>query len=59
MLGTGAVLDFDDAVAPQLLQTELGYTAMLAGLAFVTRCIFTLLLMPVVGNLIGFVQPNI
>ncbi len=43
---------------PQLLQTELGYTAQLAGLALSPGGIVTLLLMPVVGNLIGVVQPK-
>ena len=33
MLGTGAILISTTQILPQLLQTELNYTAMLAGLA--------------------------
>ena len=40
------------------MQTELGYTAQLAGLALSPGGIVTLLLMPVVGNLVGIVQPK-
>ena len=58
MLGTGAVLISTTQLLPQLLQTELGYTAMLAGLALSPGGIFTLLLMPVVGKLVGVVQPK-
>ena len=57
MLGTGAVLISTTQLLPQLLQTELGYTAMLAGLALSPGGIFTLMMMPIVGNLVGVVQP--
>ena len=58
MLGTGAILISSTQLLPQLLQTELGYTAQLAGLALSPGGIVTLLLMPVVGNLVGIVQPK-
>src|SRR5207244_5902701 len=58
MLGTGAVLISTTQLLPQLLQTELGYTAMLAGLALSPGGIFTLIMMPVVGALISVVQPK-
>jgi DHA2 family multidrug resistance protein len=58
MLGTGAVLISTTQLLPQLLQTELGYTAMLAGLALSPGGIFTLMLMPVVGKLVSIVQPK-
>ncbi|HEX9212848.1 MAG TPA: DHA2 family efflux MFS transporter permease subunit [Bradyrhizobium sp.] len=58
MLGTGAVLISTTQLLPQLLQTELNYTAMLAGLALSPGGIATLVLMPVVGRLIGTVQPK-
>jgi MFS transporter, DHA2 family, multidrug resistance protein len=58
MLGTGAVLISTTQLLPQLLQNELGYTAMLAGLALSPAGIFTLILMPVVGKLVGIVQPK-
>src|SRR5438876_11464640 len=58
MLGTGAILISTTQLLPQLLQTELGYTAMLAGLALSPGGIFTLIMMPVVGALISVVQPK-
>jgi MFS transporter, DHA2 family, multidrug resistance protein len=58
MLGTGAVLISTTQLLPQLLQTELGYTAMLAGLALSPGGIFTMIMMPVVGQLISMVQPK-
>src|SRR5206468_4491936 len=58
MLGTGAVLISTTQLLPQLLQTELGYTAMLAGLALSPGGIFTLVMMPIVGRLISVVQPK-
>ena len=58
MLGTGAVLISTTQLLPQLLQTELGYTAMLAGLALSPGGIFTLIMMPIVGNLVSVVQPK-
>ncbi|SDI64746.1 MFS transporter, DHA2 family, multidrug resistance protein [Bradyrhizobium sp. Rc2d] len=58
MLGTGAVLISTTQLLPQLLQTELNYTAMLAGLALSPGGVATLVLMPVVGRLVGIVQPK-
>jgi len=43
---------------PQLLQSDLNYTAMLAGLALSPGGIATLVLMPVVGRLVSSVQPK-
>ncbi|OPY98603.1 EmrB/QacA family drug resistance transporter [Bradyrhizobium sacchari] len=58
MLGTGAVLISTTQLLPQLLQTELNYTAMLAGLALSPGGVATLVLMPVVGRLVSAVQPK-
>lgn len=58
MLATGAVLISTTQLLPQLLQTELSYTAELAGLALSPGGVATLFLMPVVGRLIGAVQPK-
>jgi MFS transporter, DHA2 family, multidrug resistance protein len=58
MLATGAVLISTTQLLPQLLQSELNYTAMLAGLALSPGGIATLVLMPVVGRLVSSVQPK-
>jgi DHA2 family multidrug resistance protein len=58
MLGTGAVLISTTQLLPQLLQTELNYTALLAGLALSPGGVATLMLMPVVGRLVSTVQPK-
>jgi DHA2 family multidrug resistance protein len=58
MLSTGAVLIATTQLLPQFLQTELNYTAMLAGLVLSPGGIVTLFLMPVVGYLVGVVQPK-
>ncbi|MCK1341284.1 DHA2 family efflux MFS transporter permease subunit [Bradyrhizobium sp. 38] len=58
MLATGAVLISTTQLLPQLLQTELNYTALLAGLALSPGGIATLVLMPVVGRLTGIMQPK-
>jgi DHA2 family multidrug resistance protein len=58
MLGTGAVLIATTQMLPQLLQTELNYTAMLAGLALSPGGIVTIIMMPIVGRLVGIVQPK-
>ncbi|MCK1741617.1 DHA2 family efflux MFS transporter permease subunit [Bradyrhizobium sp. 139] len=58
MLGTGGVLISTTQLLPQLLQTELNYTALLAGLALSPGGIATLVLMPVVGRLVSTVQPK-
>ena len=58
MLGTGAVLISTTQMMPQLLQADFGYTALLAGLALSPGGLVTLCMMPIVGKLIGFVQPK-
>lgn len=58
MLGTFAVLISTTQLLPQLLQTEMGYTAMLAGLALSPGGIATMMLMPVAGRLVSVVQPK-
>jgi DHA2 family multidrug resistance protein len=58
MLGTGALLIATTQLLPQFLQTELNYTALLAGLVLSPGGIVTLFLMPVVGYLVGVVQPK-
>lgn len=58
MLGTFAVLISTTQLLPQLLQTEVGYNAMLAGLALSPGGIATMMLMPVAGRLVSVVQPK-
>ncbi|MDB5655559.1 MAG: putative multidrug resistance protein [Tardiphaga sp.] len=58
MLGTGAVLISTTQMVPQLLQADFGYTALLAGLALSPGGLATLCMMPIVGRLIGVVQPK-
>ncbi len=58
MFATGAVLISTTQLLPQLLQTEFGYTATLAGLVLSPGGIITMILMPVVGKLVNMVQPK-
>jgi MFS transporter, DHA2 family, multidrug resistance protein len=58
MLGTGAIVIATTQILPQLLQTELSYTAMLAGLVLSPGGLVTMVMMPVTGRLIGLVQPK-
>ncbi|HEY0329124.1 MAG TPA: DHA2 family efflux MFS transporter permease subunit [Rhodopseudomonas sp.] len=58
MLGTGAVLISTTQFLPQILQTEFNYTALLAGLALSPGGVATLFMMPLVGRLVGIVQPK-
>jgi DHA2 family multidrug resistance protein len=58
MLGTGAIVISTTQILPQLLQTELNYTATLAGLALSPGGVITMIMMPIVGKLIGLVQPK-
>jgi len=58
MLATGAVLIATTQMLPQMLQAELGYTAYLAGLALSPGGIVTMMMMPIVGRLVGVVQPK-
>jgi MFS transporter, DHA2 family, multidrug resistance protein len=58
MLGTGAIVIATTQILPQLLQAELNYTAMLAGLALSPGGLVTMVMMPITGRLIGSVQPK-
>ena len=58
MLGTGAIVIATTQILPQLLQTELNYTAMLAGLVLSPGGLVTMVMMPITGKLIGSVQPK-
>ena len=58
MLGTGAIVIATTQILPQFVQTELGYTAMLAGLVLSPGGVVTMIMMPITGRLIGFVQPR-
>ncbi|MGO4574268.1 DHA2 family efflux MFS transporter permease subunit [Microvirga sp. 2TAF3] len=58
MLGTGAVLISSTQAMPQFLQTELGYTATLAGLAMSPGGLVTMTFMPVAGRLVSVIQPK-
>jgi len=58
MLGTGAIVIATTQILPQLLQTELNYTATLAGLVLSPGGLVTMVMMPITGILIGSVQPK-
>jgi DHA2 family multidrug resistance protein len=58
MLGTGAIVIATTQILPQFLQTELNYTATLAGLALSPGGLVTMVMMPITGKLIGMVQPK-
>jgi DHA2 family multidrug resistance protein len=58
MLGTGAIVIATTQILPQFVQTELGYTAMLAGLVLSPGGVVTIIMMPIVGRLVGLVQPK-
>jgi MFS transporter, DHA2 family, multidrug resistance protein len=58
MLGTGAIVIATTQILPQFLQTEMDYTAMLAGLALSPGGLVTMVMMPITGALIGRVQPK-
>lgn len=58
MLGTAAIVIATTQILPQFLQTELGYTAMLAGLVLSPGGLVTMVMMPITGRLIGSVQPK-
>ncbi|WP_024507817.1 DHA2 family efflux MFS transporter permease subunit [Bradyrhizobium sp. ARR65] len=58
MLGTGAIVIATTQILPQFLQTDMGYTAMLAGLALSPGGLVTMVMMPITGQLIGMVQPK-
>jgi len=58
MLVVGAILVGTTQLLPQLLQTEFGYTATLAGMALSPSGLVMFCLMPVAGILTGKVQPK-
>lgn len=58
MLGTGAIVISTTQILPQLLQSELNYTAYLAGLVLSPGGLVTMVMMPITGKLIGIVQPK-
>lgn len=58
MLGTGAIVIATTQILPQLLQSELDYTATLAGLVLSPGGLVTMVMMPITGRLIGSVQPR-
>ena len=58
MLATGAILLSTTQFLPQLVQTEMGYTATLAGLVLSPGGVVTMVMMLVAGRLAGKVQPK-
>ena len=58
MLVVGAILIGTTQLVPQLLQTQFGYTATLAGLALSPGGAIMIVMMPVAGLLSGKVQPR-
>jgi MFS transporter, DHA2 family, multidrug resistance protein len=58
MMAVGAVLFSSTQLIPQLLQTNFGYTAMLSGLALMPGGLAMLLMMPLAGQITGYVQPK-
>lgn len=58
MLCTGALLYASVQIMPQLLQEQLGYTAMLAGLALSPGGLVAMVMMLVCGRLTSVVQPK-
>ncbi len=58
MFGFGAALYGSTVLYPILLQTLLGYTAMLSGLALSPGGLATLICMPICGRLIAIIDPR-
>jgi MFS transporter, DHA2 family, multidrug resistance protein len=58
MLVVGAILISTTQLIPQLLQTELGNTAMLAGMVLSPGGVVLMILMPLAGQLTDRVQPR-
>ncbi len=58
MLGLGMILIGSTQLIPQLVQTEFGYDATLAGLTLSLGGFLTMFVMPVVGQLSSRVQPK-
>jgi DHA2 family multidrug resistance protein len=58
MFGVGAVLFGSNQITPQLMQTNFPYTAMLSGLAMMPGGIVMLLMMPIAGQIIPYMEPK-
>src|ERR1700728_3295505 len=58
MLAVGAILFGSNQITPQLMQTNFPYTAMLSGLAMMPGGLAMLLMMPVVGQVAGRMEPK-
>ncbi len=58
MLAVGALLFGSNQITPQLMQTNFPYTAMLSGLAMMPGGLAMLIMMPVIGQVAGRVQPK-
>jgi DHA2 family multidrug resistance protein len=58
MMAVGAILFGSNQITPQLMQTNFSYTAMLSGLAVMPGGLAMLIMMPVAGQLIRFMQPK-
>ena len=58
MFAMGVVMYGTTVLLPILLQTQMGYTAQWAGLVLSPGGLITLFVMPLVGRLLGIVQPR-
>jgi DHA2 family multidrug resistance protein len=58
MLAVGAILYGSNQITPQLMQTNFPYTAMLSGLAMMPGGIAMIVMMPIVAQIAGRVQPK-
>jgi DHA2 family multidrug resistance protein len=58
MFAVGAILFGSNQITPQLMQTNFPYTAMLSGLAMMPGGLAMLLMMPVVGQVAGRMEPK-
>jgi MFS transporter, DHA2 family, multidrug resistance protein len=58
MMAVGAILFGSNQITPQLMQTNFPYTAMLSGLAVMPGGLVMMLMMPVAGQLIPYMQPK-
>lgn len=59
MLIFAAVLIGSTQFIPQILQTQFGYTALLAGLVLTPGGLVTIAVLPIVGRLTGKIQPRL
>ncbi len=58
MFGVGAVLFGSNQITPQLMQTNFPYTAMLSGLAMMPGGLAMLVMMPIAGKIIPYMEPK-